>query len=171
MREDVCWFPSPPWLLQCRSWIHQFCLWTSRHAYPTPLWYRNLHVNYFWSGSNFHAASRNHFCDLKIQQLFNVLKRIFPDMLFNLFILKWLMNNNGINSWDCWDPDASIDTKIGQIDLTCFDVICFIYVSFDILCQMTHMTAKYDISRFWQSWCLKKCSDLSNCKGVTHYFW
>ena len=37
--------------------------WISRQAYPIPIWYRHLHVNFFCSRSNFQAASKYLFLD------------------------------------------------------------------------------------------------------------
>ena len=82
---------------------------------------------------------------------------------YHFFYLKQFFSQKWINRWEHWGPNASLDTKIGQIDLW---HILMSYASFDIKWriwhQMTHMTSKYDVSQSGQSWCLKKLLTLSN---------
>ena len=61
--------------------------------------------------------------------------------LFNYFILKKGLRWIQINGWDCCCPDASLDTKIGQIDLY---QILMSYVYFDIIWHLMSYDA-YDV--------------------------
>ena len=113
-------------------------------SFPATFHFLKLHFNYTKDFSKF----------IKEKMIF---------FIFNLFILKQFSSQNRINVWNCWDPDASLETKIGHIDL-CH--ILMSYASFDIKWrkwrQMTHMTSKCDISQFGRSWSLKKRLGLSN---------
>ena len=63
------------------------------------------------------------------------------DPLFKFFILKQFVSQNRINGCDCWGPDASLDTKIDDID-SCH--ILMSYASYDIKCHIMTNDA-YDI--------------------------
>ena len=63
------------------------------------------------------------------------------DPLFNFFILKQFVSQNWINRCDCCGPDASLDSKIDNID-ACH--ILMSYASYDIKCHIMTNDA-YDI--------------------------
>ena len=82
---------------------------------------------------------RNIFVGQKIQKYFqnSWRKKIpnFSDTIFNIYIIKQVFSKNRINRCNCCGPDASFETKIGQINL------CHLRhsTSNDFLCQMTRL--------------------------------
>ena len=81
----------------------------------------------------------------KIQRFSKFIKlkksRFYSDMIFNIYIFKQFLSPIRISGCNPCGPEASLDTKIGHIDLY---LILKLYVLFDIKCHLISHEA-YDI--------------------------